>query len=144
MLFDHWRFDTLRRPSAAAAGCILFVAAWTAPSRAQETVSAAEQQPATAAPLTEAKIIERVTHSVDRALEYIAAHQRPNGSWDDSNAPTALALLAMMGRGHTPHRGPYRDVLQRGKNYLLKTQNDEGVFISKRQAGPGPMYEHSL
>jgi hypothetical protein len=129
-------------------GGVLVAFAFTPPASAQDSPSQGPPSPgapaATAAPLTEAKVIERVTQSIDRAVEYLAAHQRPDGSWDDSNAPTALALLAIMGRGHTPNRGPYREVVERGKKYLLRRQNDEGVFVSKRQAGPGPMYEHSL
>src|SRR5712691_5032472 len=98
----------------------------------------------TAAPLTEIKVIERVTSSVDRSLEYLASKQRPEGSWDDCNAGNALAILAMLGRGHVPGRGQYKDVLQKGRKYLLKTQREDGLFHSKRQAGAGPMYEHGL
>lgn len=77
--------------------------------------------PTTAAPLTEQKVIERVTASVDRSLEYLASKQKPDGSWDDCNAGNALTLLAMLGRGHVPGRGQYKEVLQKGRKYLLKT-----------------------
>lgn len=100
--------------------------------------------PTTAAPLTEQKVIERVTAAVDRSLEYLASKQKPDGSWDDCNAGNALAILAMLGRGHVPGRGQYKDVLQNGRRYLLKTQRDDGLFHSRRQAGAGPMYEHGL
>ena len=98
----------------------------------------------TAIPLTESKVVDRVTSALDRSIEYLANHQRPDGSWDNCNAGNALSLLAMLGRGHVPGRGPYRDILSKGQDYLLKTQNDQGVFISKRTAGSGPMYEHAL
>ena len=91
--------------------------------------------PTTAAPLTEAKVIERVTASVDRSLEYLASKQKPDGSWDDCNAGNALTLLAMLGRGHVPGRGQYKEVLQKGRKYLLKTQREDGLFHSRRQAG---------
>ena len=71
--------------------------------------------PTTAAPLTEAKVIERVTASVDRSLEYLASKQKPDGSWDDCNAGKALTILAMLGRGHVPGRGQYKEVLQKGR-----------------------------
>ncbi|MDP6553726.1 MAG: terpene cyclase/mutase family protein [Pirellulaceae bacterium] len=94
--------------------------------------------------LTEKRVVERVTTAVDRSLEYLAAQQRPDGAWDGNNAPNALALLAFMGRGHVPGRGPYRDVLEKGKNFILRTQNDNGVFVPQRAAGSGPMYQQGL
>ena len=104
---------------------------------------------ATAEILTETQIIEQVTGSIDRSVKYLAGVQVRNGSpmdgsWNDCNAPNALALLALMGRGHVPGRGPYADVVERGKKYLLRTQDANGVFRSKRIAGSGPMYSHGL
>ena len=94
--------------------------------------------------LTETRVVQRVTASVDRALEYLVAQQRPDGAWDGNNAPNALALLACMGRGHVPGRGPYRDVLEKGKNCILRTQDDNGLFVPQRIAGSGPMYQQGL
>jgi hypothetical protein len=97
---------------------------------------AAAQQPAD--PLTEAKVVEQVTAAVDRALEYLAEKQKPDGSWHNNHAVNALALLAFMGRGHTPGRGPYRDVLERGKKFMLASAQPTG-FVAF-----GTMYEHGL
>jgi len=98
----------------------------------------------TAELLTERHLIERVTTGIDRSLAYLADQQQPDGSWDGNNAPNALALLAFMGRGHVPGRGPYRDVLEKGKRFILRTQNSAGLFVPKRPAGSGPMYQHGL
>jgi len=105
---------------------------------------AQESRTASAEILTDEAIIESVTASVDRSLEYMAKLQRPDGAWDGNNAPNALALLAFMGRGHVPGRGPYRDVLEKGKRFMLRTQNAEGVFVPQRNAGSGPMYQQGL
>ena len=43
-----------------------------------------------------------------------------------------------MGRGHAPGRGPYREVVERGKRYLLSTQDQKTGFFT------GRMYEHGL
>lgn len=96
-----------------------------------------------AEPLTEMKVIAEVHEAVDRALQYMADKQRPDGAWHDNHAPNALALLAFMGRGHVPGRGPYREVLERGKKFILATQQPNGIFASPLPSH-GPMYEHAL
>jgi hypothetical protein len=92
-------------------------------------------------PLTEIKVVERVRAQTSKALEYLRSKQRPDGGWANNNAVNALALLAFMGRGHTPGRGPYRDVLEKGKKYVLSTANKDTGYLA---AGGGRMYEHGL
>jgi hypothetical protein len=79
--------------------------------------------------------------ALDRGLEYMASKQNAvTGSWHERNqAVNALALLAFMGRGHVPGRGPYRDVLDRGKKFLLATHGRLPDYLSY-----GTMYEHGL
>jgi hypothetical protein len=93
----------------------------------------------TAAPLTEMRVVQKVNASTDRALAYLASKQNADGSWHSNQATNALALLAFMGRGHVPGRGPYRDVLEKGKRYLLATANPKTGYISFSS-----MYEHGL
>jgi len=112
--------------------------------QAQEKTPTPEAKPVAAEILTSAQVIEEVTQSVDRSLEYLAKHQRPDGAWDGNHAPNALALLAFMGRGHVPGRGPYKDVLEKGKRFILRSQNDQGLFVPQRNAGSGPMYQQGL
>jgi hypothetical protein len=85
------------------------------------------------------KIVERVTAATDKAMDYLRSKQRPDGGWQNNHAVNALAILAFMGRGHVPGRGPYKDVLEKGKRYLLSTQNPNTGFTSF-----GTMYEHGL
>jgi hypothetical protein len=109
------------------------------PGSAQETKLNGKPGSDTVDPLTEIKVVEQVRAATTRGLEYLRSKQQPNGSWHTSNAVNALALLAYMGRGHTPGRGPYRDVLEKGKKYLLSTANATTGFL-----GPSSMYEHGL
>ena len=110
------------------------VAGGAAAAHAQQQKAAA-----TADPLTEVKVVGRVTASVDRSLEYLASKQNPDGSWHRNNAVNAVALLSFMGRGHAPGRGPYRDVLARGKTFLLASAKADTGYVSFSS-----MYEHGL
>lgn len=106
-----------------------------------------------AAPLSEIKIIERVTAATDKALDYMESKQlrgqdAENGSWGPNQAINALAVLAYLSRGHVPGRGKYGDVVEggavkpgvltRAKKYLLSKAQPNG-FISS-----STMYEHGL
>jgi hypothetical protein len=111
-------------------------------SRSQSPAQEPRPAPAgAAAPLTEIKVIERVTHATDRALDYLASKQNRDGSWHRNHAVNALALLAFLGRGHVPGRGPYRDVLEKGKKFLLEST---AKARPKGYLSFGTMYEHGL
>jgi hypothetical protein len=89
----------------------------------------------------------RVEASVDRALEYLVRIQQPDGSWisgqGKNNGVNGVCLLAFLGRGHVPGRGPYRQVVDRAIVFLLATQDKNGVYRSP-DPSHGPMYEHAL
>ena len=97
------------------------------------------------------------------ALQWLAAHQRYNGSWtfqhhrhpdchgrcDDpghtpgTNAATALALLPFLGTGQTHRNGEYKDTIDRGLKYLLRSmkhEKDRGSLWDP----DGTMYGHGL
>jgi hypothetical protein len=107
---------------------------------------------ATAAPLTELKVIERVTTATDRALDYLEQKQIKEGpeagSWSPNQAFNALAMLAFMSKGHVPGRGKYGDLIEGGtvkpgvltqaKKYMLSKAQPTGYISSSS------MYEHGL
>jgi hypothetical protein len=83
--------------------------------------------------------------AVQRALNWLAAHQRPDGSWSfnhvgeacqhyctnpgsepSTTAATGMALLPFLGAGYTHKKGDFQDVVQRGLDYLKK----RGMLIS--------------
>lgn len=122
---------------SAAGVWLSIVAILAGPLRAQD---AADEQ----------RQLVRVEAAVDRSLEYLAAQQQPDGSFPTgvSGKPntgvTALCLLAFMGRGHAPGRGPYRETVGRTIEFLLDSRQENGLVVRPGGNSHGPMYEHAL
>ncbi|MFM7160490.1 MAG: hypothetical protein ACKO3P_08965, partial [Planctomycetaceae bacterium] len=93
--------------------------------------------PLAADPLTEAAVVAKVEKTLDRSLKYLASKQLPDGGWHNNQAVNGLTVLAFLGRGHVPGRGPYAEVLENAKRAILRGQNDKGLF-------GGTMYEHGI
>jgi hypothetical protein len=141
-------------PALALGACVsLLVSACLTYVGAQPAQPAAREAKAgSAAPLTELKVIERVTTATDRALDYLEQKQVKQGpeagSWNPNQAFNALAMLAFMSKGHVPGRGKYGDVIEggvvkpgvltRGKKYMLSKAQPNGYISSSS------MYEHGL
>jgi hypothetical protein len=128
-------------PRAAALAVVLVWCCCTA-TRAE--------QPSGEGVMPDARELQRVEASVDRALEHLARTQHEDGWWPQAVNPAgpnngidAYCLLAFLGRGHTPGRGPYQQVVGRTVNHLMSTQNKNGQYVSVG-ASHGPMYEHAL
>ncbi len=125
----------------------LVVLLWALFSRADD-----KKPDAGAAPLTETRVIERVTAATDKALDWLESKQIKQGenagAWNTNQAFNALAMLSFMSSGHTPGRGKYGDVIEdgvvrpgvltRGKKYMLSKAQPPGYISS------GAMYEHGL
>ena len=94
----------------------------------------------------EAAQMKRVEAAIDHALEYLARNQNVDGSWPTwagrNNAINGVALLAFLGRGHVPGRGPYRPVVDRALTFIVATQTPQGLFRSPNASRI--MYEHAL
>jgi hypothetical protein len=142
-----------RHTPPVLAGVLVLVSGWLAYVMAQPAAAPAPSAaPATAAPLTELKVIERVTTATDRALDYLEQKQIKDGpeagSWSTNQALNALSMLAFMSKGHVPGRGKYGDlveggvvkpgVLTRARKYMLSKAQPTGYISSSS------MYEHGL
>jgi uncharacterized protein DUF4339 len=97
--------------------------------------------------------------AVNRGLKWLANHQDATGKWSldqfnrsdgcngacggpgppSDTAGTALALLPFLGAGETHRRGKYKEVVQKGLDWLIKDQQAGGSFQS---LGRGTMYAH--
>lgn len=79
--------------------------------------------------------------AVVKGLEWLKRNQQPDGMWslignyadasptENRVAATAMALLAFQGHGSTHQYGPYKDVVARAWNALIKKQDAEGNFF---------------
>ena len=112
-----------------------------------------------------AKYKKPVEQSVDRALSYLAKNQAtvtaaelaryarskgwvdPTGSFGvrmrGNTGISGLCVMAFLAAGHTPGCGPYGKVIDRGIDYLIRTQQPNGMLTSKG-GSHGPMYAHCI
>jgi len=126
---------------------------------AQSVAQAAPQQPAEAAAAHPAQ------QAVAGALQWLADHQAPDGSWEPdafmsrdryADSPssdgsglaslrvgtTGLVLLAFIGDGHGLLYSPHSETVARGAQYLLSTQREDGLFGD--EIGNATLYGHAL
>lgn len=101
--------------------------------------------------------------AVERGLAYLATRQvgrqdaqemgRPElvGSFVEEASPgntgvTSLAVMSFLAKGHLPGRGQYGTVINRGIDYILAQQLENGMLVCRNTAGrtTGLMYEHSI
>ena len=120
------------------------------------------QGPAMAALLAKSGGSQETQQAVDAALDWLARHQNPDGSWsldylrrcqgpgctgpgtlDVPAAATGLALLPFLARGHTHvSPGPYRKTVYDGLDWLTMHQKATGDLSVT--AGQTQMYSHAI
>jgi hypothetical protein len=101
--------------------------------------------------------------AVKLALKWIVDHQLPDGGWNlnhqlgpgkrtspdpgdiagTRNAATALALLPLLGDGHTHKSGEHKDAVSKGLQFLQERGRPQDKGISFFESG-GTMYSHGL
>ncbi len=95
----------------------------------------------------------------DRALAWIVRQQQPDGHWsmtgpytegaqsreaDTDSGATALALLALLGDGHSPTAGKHQKTVDKGVRWLIGRQKPDGdLFDSDEQGRSAHFYAHS-
>jgi hypothetical protein len=81
--------------------------------------------------------------AVVRALEWLKANQKSDGSWSpNKTAMTGLGLLTFLAHGETTSSEDYGEVVEKAIKYLVSRQDDEGRFC-KTDTQQGP-YAHGI
>ncbi|HUS93331.1 MAG TPA: prenyltransferase/squalene oxidase repeat-containing protein [Phycisphaerae bacterium] len=120
------------RTSLAAAIVVLLAPQWL---RADEASTALR------------KYDQPLAKAIDRASAYLARQQQADGSFQANSgmrsAVTSLGLMAFLAKGDTPGTGPYGQVICRGIDYVLATQQPNGL-LCESAASRGGMYSHCI
>ena len=83
----------------------------------------------------------KVEVAIDRAQEWLANAQQPNGSWGTCNGRNGLSVMALMVNGSTPGHGKYGDKVAKGVEFLIGSQHENGYLVVGES---GSMYQHAL
>ena len=98
----------------------------------------------------------KTNEAVDNALEWLARHQDPNGSWNASRwtgakdtvdlklSATACALLPFLGAGYSENMGPYRKVVRSGIRFINSSMDARVAENGQQQLIFGKNYGTAL
>src|SRR6187455_245717 len=90
---------------------------------------------------------KQVEESIDRALAWLARQQESDGSIDapDSAQPaaTSLTIMAFLSKGHVPGEGPYGRVLDKAIDFVLRSQQGDGLLTARAGTGKTAHYHLS-
>jgi hypothetical protein len=128
-----------------ATGVLLLLMSATATSGQSSTAPKSDDEPVRQKPDTPADVLSseewrRVDVAVNRALTWLAAGQRPDGSFPtlDSGQPavTCLCTMAFMAHGHMGGEGKYGKQLERATEYVIHCQKANGLVTLVGPDGP--------
>jgi hypothetical protein len=139
----------LRRRGGIGLGLALCVTLFSQPSAMAQRSTKSRRDPLTAVrpePLPEERLRlepeekQLLDKAVDHALEYLAAHQDTDGSFQNSPmarpAVTGLCIMAFLSRGHRPGEGQYGAALEKAIDYILGFQDQEtGAITPESSSG---------
>jgi hypothetical protein len=92
---------------------------------------------------------EALDKAVDQALAFLQSNQLTDGAWGAAGkgggganpAVTSLCVMAFLSGGHVPGEGRYGETVEKGIQWVLKQQQDNGLIASN---GGQEMYHHGI
>jgi len=91
------------------------------------------------------EVTPAIERAVTRGLDFLAKTQNPDGSWSGNHGKgsgvVGLALLSFLAHGEVPDEGRYGKVMRRAVEYIVKTQDSNGLLSGQ---GGSPMYNHGF
>jgi hypothetical protein len=121
----------LRLPLAVAIGIALFATVLSVYAQVADSNKSSGPKTELAGALTAADW-ERVDRGIEQALAWLAAQQQPDGSFPtrDQGQPgiTSLCVMAFLSAGHQPGEGRYGEHINRGIDFALKCQQEDGLI----------------
>ena len=95
----------------------------------------------------EVELTREGKNSIQMALQFLASHQRADGSFSGNMGQTTgivgATVLAWMAAGNLPGEGPYGKQVAKSIDYLLGSQQPSGLLYRGRDSQQ-PMYHHGL
>ncbi|MCH9653177.1 MAG: terpene cyclase/mutase family protein [Planctomycetes bacterium] len=90
---------------------------------------------------------QQLDTGIQKAVQFLSKSQQPSGAWSfnsygESTAATSLAIMAFMAAGYVPEEGPYGDQINKGIDWVLAHQADNGLIVHHKSHGP--MYSHGI
>jgi hypothetical protein len=79
---------------------------------------------------------KQLDRTVDKGLVFLAGQQEADGSFPTlphaKPGVTGLCILAFLSRGHLPSEGPYGRHVQRGVDFVLASQRNDGLLTIQK------------
>ncbi len=93
-----------------------------------------------------AKYDKPIEQAIAKAIAYLAKQQHAEGYWPSgmgkNTAVTSLSVMAFLSAGYTPGCGPYGEVINKGIDFVMASQQKNGMLTGN--SSHGPWYSHTI
>ncbi len=92
-------------------------------------------------------VLARYQPNIDRGLSWLARQQHRDGRWESAGghyavAMTALAGMALLAEGSTPHQGRFAREIDNAIEYLLSRSQRNGLIVNPNELRGQQSYMH--